>query len=146
MTFMSRSRHHYNYNPEVRKCLLSSFTATHTHKAVDQTVGCGVKLPPILMWAEPTWPPKLPKRDGLCLPSTFHISEACIKLAEAYFERSLQDVVFSFPTSPHRRRFTWCLRKTNSIIQHNFLPQVYSEFSYKLLGEGHTFSFPWALP
>lgn len=120
---------HYNYDPEVRKCFFTSFTVIHIHKAVDQTVDYEVRLLPILMWAEPSWLPELPQTDGLFFPSTFGISQNCVKPAEPYSERSLQNVVFSFPTPTNRRGFTWSLRKANSIIQHNSLPQAGSEFS-----------------
>lgn len=46
------------------------------------------------MVAEATCPSELPQRDGLYFPSTFQMSQGFVKLADPYFEMSLQNVVF----------------------------------------------------
>lgn len=86
--FMSLDRHHYNSNPEVWKCLLTSFQATHIHKKLltDSGPQSPVQLRPTHVrrahWATGTASERRPP-PSFCLPNL----RAVIRWIEPQFEK-----------------------------------------------------------
>lgn len=141
---MSLDRHHYNSNPEVRKCLLTSFQATHIHKKLltDSGPQGPVQLRPARVgrahWATGPASERRPP-PFFCLPN----------LSGLFSDRqnpSLKESVkCSFPTSPNTRRFNWSWGRVSPIIQHLSLPPASSEFPLWIFGWKTSFLGPLSL-